>query len=59
MQKNTKSNIEMHYKARNSVIEFYDNYSSMLSKAKNKSRNEAAKATKETKTTDKKEQEAA
>ena len=55
MQKNTKSNIEMHYKARNSVIEFYDNYSSMLSKAKNKSRNEAAKATKETKTTDKKE----
>ena len=33
----------MLYKARNSVIEFYNNYSSMLSKAKNKARNEAAK----------------
>ena len=33
----------MLYKARDSVIEFYNNYSSMLSKAKNKARNEAAK----------------
>ena len=30
----------MLYKARNSVHESYDNYSSMLSKAKNKTRNE-------------------
>ena len=33
----------MLYKAKNCVIEFYNNYSSMLSKAKNKARNEAAK----------------
>ena len=38
--KNAICNIEMLYKARNSINESYDNYSSMLSKAKNKTRNE-------------------
>ena len=33
-QKNAIHNIAMLYKARDSVIEFYNNYSSMLSKAK-------------------------
>ena len=33
----------MLYKARKNVIDFYDNYSSMLSIAKSKARNEAAK----------------
>ena len=40
--KNAIRNIEMLYKVRNSIIEFY-NYSSMLSKAKSKARNESAK----------------
>ena len=38
--KNAIRNIEMLYKARNSVHASYDNFSSMLSKAKNKTRNE-------------------
>ena len=33
----------MLYKARNSVTEFYNNYSSMLLRAKNKAKNKAAK----------------
>ena len=33
-QKNALYNTEMLYKARNNVIEFFDNYSSMVSKAK-------------------------
>ena len=32
-QKNTLHNIEMLYKTRNSVVEFFDNYSSIVSKA--------------------------
>ena len=32
--KNVLYNIEMPYKARNSVIEFFDDYSSMISEAK-------------------------
>ena len=32
-QKNTLHNIEMLYKTRNSVVEFFDNYSSVVSKA--------------------------
>ena len=34
--KNALYNIEMLYKARNEVIKFYDDYSSMVSEAKNK-----------------------
>ena len=33
-QKNSQYNIEMLYKARNSVIEFFHDYSSMVSEAK-------------------------
>ena len=43
VQKNTLYNIEMLYKARNEAIKFYDDYSLMMSEAKNK-----AKATKGT-----------
>ena len=35
-QKNTLYNIEMLYKARNEAIEFYDDYSSMMSEAKHR-----------------------
>ena len=35
-QKNTLYNIEMLYKARNEAIKFYDDYSLMMSEAKNK-----------------------
>ena len=35
-QKKTLYNIEMLYKARNEAIEIYDNYSLMMSEAKNK-----------------------
>ena len=35
-QKNAIYNIEMLYKARNEAIKFYDDYSSMVSEAKNK-----------------------
>ena len=35
-QKNPLYNIEMLYKARNEAIKFYDDYSSMVSEAKNK-----------------------
>ena len=38
-QKNTLYNIEMYFKARNSVIEFFDDYSSMVSKTKLKATN--------------------
>ena len=41
-QKNVRHNIEMLYKASNSVIEFFDDYSSMISEAKFK----ASKASK-------------
>ena len=34
-QKNTLYNIEMFYKARNEVINFYDDYSLMMSEAQN------------------------
>ena len=34
MQKNTLYSIEILYKARNKAIEFYDDYSSMMSEAK-------------------------
>ena len=34
--KNTFYNIEMLYKARNNIIKFYDDYSSMVSEAKHK-----------------------
>ena len=34
-KKNTQYNIEMLYKARNKVIKFFDDYSSMVSEAKN------------------------
>ena len=33
-QKNTSYNITMHYKARNSVTEIFDDYSSIVSEAK-------------------------
>ena len=33
-QKNAQYNIEMLYKTRNSIVEFFDDYSSMVSKAK-------------------------
>ena len=36
VQKNTLYNIEMLYKARNEAIKFYDDYSLMMSEAKNK-----------------------
>ena len=42
-QKNVWHNIEMLYKARNSVIEFFDDYSSMISEAKFKA-SEASKS---------------
>ena len=35
-KKNELHNIEMFYKARNKPIKFYDDYSSMVSEAKNK-----------------------
>ena len=35
-KKNALHNIEMFYKARNEPIKFYDDYSSMVSEAKNK-----------------------
>ena len=34
-KKNTQYNIEMLYKARNKLIKFFDDYSSMVSEAKN------------------------
>ena len=37
-QKNTLYNIEMLYKARNKAIKFYDDYSSMVSEAKYKAK---------------------
>ena len=42
-QKNAIYNIGMLYKARNKAIKFYDNYSSTISKAKNKAKNQATK----------------
>ena len=36
-------NIEMHYKARNEVIKFYDDHSFMASETKNKAKNQTAK----------------
>ena len=33
-EKNTLYNIDMHYKATNDVIKFYDDYSSIVSEAK-------------------------
>ena len=41
-QKNALYNIEMLYKARNSVTEFFDDYSSMVSEAKLKATKETA-----------------
>ena len=42
-QKNAIYNIGMLYKARNKAIKFYDNYSSTISKAKNKAKNQATR----------------
>ena len=42
-QKNAIYNIGMLYKARNKAIKLYDNYSSTISKAKNKAKNQATK----------------
>ena len=39
-EKNALYNINMHYKARNKAIKFSDEYSSIVSEAKNKVRNE-------------------
>ena len=44
-QKNTISNIEMLYKARNEAIKFYDDYSLMISKAKSKVKQNETKGT--------------
>ena len=38
-QKNTIYNIEMLYKARKEAIKFFDDYSLMISEAKNKAKN--------------------
>ena len=39
-QKNALYNIDMLYKARNEAIKFFNDYSSMVSEAKNKAKNE-------------------
>ena len=44
-KKNTLYNIEMLYKARNEAIKFYDNYSSMMSEAKTKAKQNETKGT--------------
>ena len=44
-QKNTIYNIEMMYKARNEAIKFYDDYSLMMSEARNKAQQNEAKGT--------------
>ena len=44
-QKNTIYNIEMLYKARNEAIKFYDDYSLMMSEAKNKAKQNETKGT--------------
>ena len=42
-QKNALYNIDMLYKARNKAIKFYDDYSLMVSEAKNKAKNQTTK----------------
>ena len=41
-QKNALYNIDMLYKARNEAIKFYDDYSLMVSEAKNKAKNKTS-----------------
>ena len=43
LKKSTLYNIEMLYKVRNNAINFYDDYSLMLSETKNKAKNQTTK----------------
>ena len=46
-QRNTIYNVEMLYKARKEAIKFFDNYSLMISEAKNKSKKKKKKKKKQ------------